>query len=750
MNWLRRFHQFASDDFGLPAETVTRIMGCVYRRADRLMLYFILGHTLLAFLHALSYGTWAITIPVTLAADLMFVSCILLAPETLLTRAVAGLSLQTFVALHIYQLHGLPEMHFYFFTAQTMMIIYEDWRATWLGTLCIIAQHTLFALLQNSGSAVYFFPDSYITLRKLTFHFGIALVQTAICCYWAILNRRRRLHSESQRLEIARSHEQAEKALHRSREAECALAQYTVELEAARVKAENAAQAKSAFLANTSHELRTPMNGVMGMSELLLQSPLSAEQREYAEAIKESSDTLLTLLNDVLDLSKIEAGCLGIESVPVRLRDFIEQAGSFLAPKADDKDLELVVRVDPSAPEMVKADPTRLRQVLLNLLSNAIKFTQAGHVWLNVELLSEDSNGCRLRFSVSDTGIGIPAHKLSTIFERFTQADESTTRNFGGTGLGLTISKGLVELMGGQLSVESRSGVGSRFEFTLSLPVEDRRSPFSSQQPGALKGKQILLACTRDRTRSVLREMIESWGAQVCAVRHTNEADREKNWDVVVEYDNSSDGRRRETHARTPAIPVVSLLTGARHFSSQADSRYTLLLPVQWKKLFTTLCEAVAAAQKQNVAAENRPAVFEEKHSSAQHILLAEDNLVNQRVAQTMLARLGYQVDLAVNGRQAVEKWNTGGYGLILMDCHMPEMDGFEATTKIRERESNLQKGRTPIIAVTASAMPEDRERCLKLGMDDFVSKPISLSALQTAIKKCIPEPDEIAYVQPG
>ncbi len=603
MNPIQRFKRFASEDFGLPAEAVAQIMGKVYRRADRLMLWFILGHNLLAFFGAFSYRTWAITIPVTVAADIMFISCMLLAPQARLTRMIAGLSLQTFVALHIYQLHGLPEMHFYFFTAQTMMIIYEDWLATWPGTLAIIAQHTFFALLQNSGSAVYFFPDSYITIRKLSFHYGIASAQTALCCYWAVLNRRNRLRSEAQRLEIADNHDRMEEALRRSQETECALAQHAVELEAARIKAENAVQAKSAFLANTSHELRTPLNGVLGMTELLLQSSLSAEQREFAEAIRDSGDVLLTILNDVLDLSKVEAGCLTVELVWVRLREFVEQIGSLLAPKADDKNIELIVRIDPSAPEVVRIDPTRLRQVILNLLSNAIKFTQAGHVRLSLDLLGESDHDCCLRFSVSDTGIGIPADKLDVIFDRFTQADESTTRNFGGTGLGLTISRALVELMGGQLTVESQIGVGSHFEFTLNLPVEDRGSRKNrAERSGALEGKQVLLVCARDATRSVLLEMIESWGAQARAVRQWAGTREERHWDAIVEYCDPWQINQQKASAILSDIPVISLMTGAGRLSSQGECGCTLLLPVQSGKLFKALCEVTAARKNRNTS----------------------------------------------------------------------------------------------------------------------------------------------------
>lgn len=331
------------------------------------------------------------------------------------------------------------------------------------------------------------------------------------------------------------------------------------------------------------------------MTELLLQSPLSAEQREFAELINESGNALLTILNDILDLSKIEAGCLSIEPIPIHVRELLEPLGSLLAPKADDKNVELAVRIDPFIPAAVVADPTRLRQVILNLMSNALKFTQAGHVRLSVDLLGEEGNHCRLRFSVSDTGIGIPPEKLSAIFDRFTQADGSTTRNFGGTGLGLTISKGLVELMGGRLVAASQMGRGSQFEFTLNLPVDrETGSTGMSGYFGALAGKRILLACSRDVTRSVLAEMLESWGALVCAVPLRDRPVEEQNWDAIVEYRGPLPDDNRNTGAGIYNTPVIFLTTGGGHLSFHAGSPRALPLPVGGGKLYQALSEAVA------------------------------------------------------------------------------------------------------------------------------------------------------------
>ncbi len=439
-------------------------------------------------------------------------------------------------------------------------------------------------------------------------------MQTAICCCWVIFNRHNRLHAESQRLEVA------------------ACRNRVTELEAARIKAEKAAQAQSECLANTSHELRTLINGVLGVTELLLDSPLSTEQQDIAELIKDSGNALLTLLNDVLDLSKIEAGCLSVEPAPVQLREFIEQLGSLLAPKADDKKIELAVRVDPAIPETVGADPTRLRQVILNLMSNAIKFTQAGHVRLGVDLLSKENHSCRLRFCVSDTGIGIPAERLSAIFDRFTQADGSTTRNFGGTGLGLTISKALVELMGGQLSVASQMGVGSQFEFTLNLPMEgETRGVRAPGSFSALQGKQVLLVCSRNVTQSVVREMMESWGAQVYTIRQWNERENEQNWEAIVEYRGGLPNGERST--RIYNAPVIFLTTGGEHLLLKPESRQALPLPVQGSKLYTALSDAVSAKKDHNTLYTHQLPLSKGQNLSSSQILLADDNLFNQRVA---------------------------------------------------------------------------------------------------------------------
>jgi two-component system sensor histidine kinase/response regulator len=708
MSLIRRFLAFSNEDYGLTPRQISQEMSQVYTRGDRLLGYFILGHIAVALLQAIPYGVWGITIPVIVAAAAMFFSSAALLPGTLFTRYVAGIVLQIFVALHIYQLHGLPEMHFYFFTAQTMLIVYEDWRATWPGTWLLIAQHILFAALQNSGSALYFFPDSYITVRKLALHVGLAAAQVTICSYWAILQRRRRLHGLWQHLEI----------------------------EAARLKAEQATQAKSDFLANMSHEIRTPMSGVLGMTGALLATRLEPEQRECAAAIQSSGESLLNLLNGILDISKIEAGRVELEPVEFPLRDMVESVGTLLSPKADARGIELAVRIDPRVPAIVTGDPTRIRQVLLNLTGNAIKFTHAGHVLMEVNLVESHSGRCRLRFNVSDTGIGIPAEKQATIFERFSQADASTTRRFGGTGLGLAISQELVTLMDGRIAASSAPGQGSRFEFELSVPASSR-----APQGQPLTGVRALVLDRRPLTRSILAELIEGWGASVTAVATLAEAGPMDRYRVaIVALSALPDGPALPAQP----IPVVLLYgtndrlpdLGERREESGTAAR---VRPMMGHVLSTELLETLRTllhppSPEAPVDAASRPSDGAPPFAGLR-VLVAEDNPINQRVAALLLRRLGCNAAIARDGAQAVAMWSAQCYDVVLMDCQMPELDGYEATAAIRRAESAAGT-RVPIIAMTANAMTGDRERCLRAGMDGYLSKPVTLEHLDEALRE--------------
>ena len=439
------------------------------------------------------------------------------------------------------------------------------------------------------------------------------------------------------------------------------------EMEAALITAREATQLKGRFLATMSHEIRTPLNGVLGMTDLLLETALKAEQQEYAETIKRSATSLLALINDILDLSRLEAGKLKIRAVPFSLKTLLDETVSLFALQARGKGLEFKLEIATNVPGMVISDSERLAQVLNNLLGNAIKFTAAGRIGLTAVLIGESDDSSRVQFTVHDTGIGIAVEDQTRIFERFTQADTSNTRKYGGTGLGLAISKELVEMLGGEIGVESEPDHGSRFWFTVTL------------------GKVI----------------------------GTEEGS------APAENTNVS---KTATSAKTPAPAPKT------HIKVKIPS------PGQRAPAVSSAKLAEAPAEHKRDGLANLTAAV---GGHSQRILLAEDNAINLRITTRLLEKLGLAVDAVTNGREAVDAVTKKNYGLILMDCQMPEMDGFEATAVIRNRERN--SGHIPICALTANAMPGDRERCLAAGMDDYIAKPVSLEKLQEAIDRWIP-----------
>jgi two-component system, sensor histidine kinase and response regulator len=601
------------------------------------------------------------------------------------------------------------------------------WPAVWSAVMCagVLATYTIGVVVAGGGVATQALFDNLFTISAAC---GIAIFTTA-------MREKLRWREFQTRWTLNQAHQALSESEERYRQA--------------MLSAQQANRAKSEFLANMSHEIRTPMNGIMGMTDLALETELTAEQREYLEMAKESADTLLHVIDDILDFSKIEARKLELSSVDFDLRDCLVGALRPLSVRAGAKRLELICRIPPETPDYLVGDPVRLRQVVVNLVANAIKFTDQGEVVVEVETETETEKEIRLHFTVSDTGVGIPLEKQEAIFEAFAQVDGSMNRRYGGTGLGLTISAQLVELMGGKIWVESEPGKGSRFHFTATFGVGTSSSTRPAR-PGQLRDLSVLVVDDNATNRRILNDILGYWqmrpavvsdGASALAALR-NAAELKKPFALVLldavmpDLDGFGVAERIRAEPETADVPILMLTSsgqlGELARCGELGIAAHLTKPIKQSDLLGAILSTLGGhpvaerpvAPPIAAGPEGRPRL---------RILLVEDNLGNQKLARRLLEKRGHDVEVADDGEAALAALELGSFHLVLMDVQMPGMDGFEATGAIRARE-RVKGGHVPIVAMTAHALAGVREGCLAAGMDDYITKPIDAARLDAII----------------
>ncbi len=650
-----------------------------------------------------------------------------LRPGEAVTRYVIATAQMIFSALLIHLTGGRIETHFHVFGSLAFLAFYRDWKVLVPATLVVASDHLLRQLFWPESVFGVSNPESW---RFLEHAFWVAFedVFLVISC----LTGTRELRAMSMQ------HAEVEALTEREKERSKALDRALEEALRAKREAEDASRVKGQFLANMSHEIRTPLNGVIGMTDLLSRTALTAKQSQYVRTVKASGTALLSVINDILDLSKIEAGKMELAEGEFRLREVVQEVSELVAATAHSKGIELMARVEDAVPLCVGGDANRLRQVLTNLAGNAVKFTERGQVEITARVESESASHVVVRVEVKDSGIGIPQEKLGLLFQAFSQMDNSNSRKFGGTGLGLTISKHIVEMMGGQIGVETKAGIGSTFWFTARLGKRADSAAEAADMTATLGGVRVLIVDDNETNLSILRENVSRWDAECTCTTRSLEAldllgraaDAGAPFQIAIldevmpEMDGPTLAKAIRKDDLFAEMPIVLLTSGMRNLGEDREvMAASMTKPVAPEELRRCLLKALSRSVTSRPKLNAAPRALPNRSGVRLDVLVADDNAVNQQVALELLEELGYAVDVVSSGKAALEAVSRKKYAAVLMDCQMPEMSGYEATRELRR----IGQGgaRIPVIAVTAHAMAGDRERALDAGMDDYIPKPL-------------------------